>query len=192
MLKRRPPLTTLATRLTWTTVSSRFNFEASILAILLLAALKFEAGLSSPFGQRRHSSMIGVAATIKDHLADAFFFCALSDQLAYFTGQRDLAVVGNGCQRLNGCLFLALLCLGQDGFDLRRRFAALALRALLLRLPFCGGFRSLLGLRALASGGRQGLSSHFDRLLCRLRYSLRFLTCRLRRLYLKIAQGLIQ
>src|SRR6266567_8153772 len=33
MLKRRPPLTTLETRLTSTTVSSRFSFEASILAI---------------------------------------------------------------------------------------------------------------------------------------------------------------
>src|SRR5579883_87280 len=33
MLKRRPPLTTFETRLTFTTVSSRFSFEASILGI---------------------------------------------------------------------------------------------------------------------------------------------------------------
>src|SRR5579875_3047343 len=86
--------------------------------------------------------MISVASTIKNHLAHAFFFCALGDQFADFTRERNLAVIRNGSQRLYRRLLLALLCLWQDSFRLLGRSAALTLSALLLLLTFSGRFSS--------------------------------------------------
>src|SRR5579875_2075205 len=112
MLKRRPPWTTLETRLTSTTVSSRFSFEASILAIVLLfwpcrrrgtshpyrafpSALKFQTAFACAFGKRRHTSMILIAATIKHHLTDALLLRAPRQQFADLARDCYLAVIGN-------------------------------------------------------------------------------------------------
>src|SRR5579875_87540 len=141
--------------------------------------------------------MISVASTIKNHLAHAFFFCALGDQFADFTRERNLAVIRNGSQRLYRRLLLALLCLWQDSFRLLGRSAALTLSALLLLLTFSGRFSSLLGLRAPAfTGGGQNLGcqlsrsyNRFCRALSRVSYGPH---SRVRHLRLKIAQRLIQ
>src|SRR5258708_32926312 len=105
MLKRRPPLTTLETRLTWTTVSSRFNFEASILGILLLAALKFQAYFTSAFCKSSHSSMIGITTTVKDNTTDILFFRTLGNNFAYLTSSGYIAIIGIWRECLN-CRFL--------------------------------------------------------------------------------------
>src|SRR5258708_7578776 len=101
MLKRRPPLTTLETRLTWTTVSSRFSFEASILGILLLAALKFQAYFTSAFCKSGHSSMIGIATTVKDNTTDILFFRTLGKKLAHLTSSGYFSIMCNWRECLN-------------------------------------------------------------------------------------------
>src|SRR5690349_11283330 len=95
MLKRRPPLTTLGTRLTSTRVSSKFSFDASILAISLLAALEIQTYFTSPLSESGHSSMIGITTTVKDHLTYALLFGSLRNQLANFTGQSYFTIIGN-------------------------------------------------------------------------------------------------
>src|ERR1700737_3488153 len=130
MLKRRPPLTTLETRRTCTTVSSRFSFDASILGIFSPRGLKFQADFTSAFCKRSHAPMIGVATTIKDDPTDTFFFRALRNQLANFTRQRHFAVIRNQRESLHRRLFLAFLRAGQHGLTLRTGLATFAL------LPF--------------------------------------------------------
>src|SRR6202030_817827 len=132
MLKRRPPLTTLETRRTCTTVSSRFSFDASILGIFSPRGLEFQADFTSAFCKRSHAPMIGVATTIKDDPTDTLFFGALSNQLADFTRQRHLVIVRNGRESLYRRLFLAFLRGGQYGLALRTGFATFTL------LPFLG------------------------------------------------------
>src|SRR5579859_2427498 len=112
MLKRRPPLTTLETRRTCTTVSSRFSFDASILGIFSPRGLKFQADFTSAFCKRSHAPMIGVATTIKDDPADTLFLRPLRNQFANFARQRHFVVVRDGCQGLHRCLLLALLRAG--------------------------------------------------------------------------------
>src|SRR5690349_21686231 len=131
MLKRRPPLTTLETRRTWTTVSSRFSFDASILGIFSPRGLKFQASFTSAFCQRSHAPMIGVATTIKDDPTDTFFLRALPDQLADLTRQRHFVVIRDGGQGLYRRLLLALLRAGQHGLALRPRSATFTLLPLL-------------------------------------------------------------
>src|SRR5579859_2004329 len=147
MLKRRPPLTTLETRRTCTTVSSRFSFDASILGIFSPRGLKFQADFTSAFCKRSHAPMIGVATTIKDDPTDTFFFRALPNQLANFARQSHFVIVRDGGQGLYRRLLLALLRAGQYSLALRTRSATLALRPL-LRLSASGW--SLLCLRPFA------------------------------------------
>ncbi|GEM_PF-2451553 len=63
-------------------------------------ALKIQTYLARAFRQRSNSSMIGVAATVKDNLVHAPLFSALGDQFAYLTRQRDFAIMRNRRQRL--------------------------------------------------------------------------------------------
>src|SRR5579883_857530 len=164
MLKRRPPLTTFETRLTFTTVSSRFSFEASILGIFSPSSalcrergccasrqgrLKLQACFTGAFGERGHTPMIGIAAAIKDHLLDPLLLRALSHQLADLAGEGDLVVVRDRGQRLYGGLLLALLRGGEDCFGLGWR-AALGLS------PGGSGLGCLLRPGPLLRGGRLG------------------------------------
>src|SRR5947209_7957077 len=109
MLNRRPPFTTLETRVTSTTVSSRFSFAASILAISLLAPLEIQARFTSTFGQRCYSSMVSIAATVKDNASDPLLFGTTTDQLTHLAGYSDLTVVRYSGQRLNGSLRFTFL-----------------------------------------------------------------------------------
>src|SRR5574338_795824 len=70
-LKRRPPLTTLATRLIWTTRSSSVSLVGSMRAIRSpLGALEVEAGLAGGLGQGTDPPVVAVAGPIEDDLLD--------------------------------------------------------------------------------------------------------------------------
>src|SRR6266516_2914931 len=137
MLKRRPPLTTLATRRTCTTVSSRFNFEASILGILSPRGLEIQAYFTGAFCKCSHAPMIGVAATIKDDPADTFLLGTLRNQLTHFTSYRYSPIVGDSGQRFNRCLFYAFLRARKFSPDLNNRFAPFAGCSLLWLTALC-------------------------------------------------------
>src|SRR5205823_4688501 len=121
MLKCRPPLTTLETRLTCTTVSSRFSFEASILGILSPSGLETQAYFTSAFCQRSYAPMIGIAASIKDDLTDTFVFGALSNQFTHFTSKRYFPIIGDCAQGFNRRPLYTFHCAWKLGFDLRKR-----------------------------------------------------------------------
>src|SRR5688572_13437403 len=78
-LNRRPPLTTLATRLILMTRSSNVIPVGSIFGILVLR-LELQAAGSSALSQRLHTSVIEKAAAIEDHLRDSLFTRSLSEQ----------------------------------------------------------------------------------------------------------------
>src|SRR5579859_1674079 len=161
MLNRRPPLTTLETRLTSTTVSSRFSFEASILAISLLAALETQANFTSAFSECGDRSMIGIATTVKDNATHTLFLRTLGNQFAYFARDCHLAIAGDCLQSLFGCPGNAFLRGRQQGLDLGRGFATLLGLSTLLRLStFRRGFFSL---RAPALRSRGSLSGYLYR-----------------------------
>src|SRR5215470_873775 len=103
MLKRRPPLTTLETRATWTTLSSRFSFEASILAIFLpfKTALEIQADFTSAFCKGSYPPMVGIATAIKDDATDALLFSPLGNEFAHLTRDSYFAVVSDCCEGLN-------------------------------------------------------------------------------------------
>src|SRR6186997_1317162 len=67
-LKRRPPLTTFATRLLWTTFSSRLSLVGSIRA--MVPPLQVEAALAGALGERANPPVISVSAAVQDHGAD--------------------------------------------------------------------------------------------------------------------------
>src|SRR5438552_10539042 len=125
MLKCRPPLTTLETRLTCTTVSSRFSFEASILGILSPSGLETQAYFTSAFCQRSHAPMIGIAASIKDDTTDTLLSGTLSNQFTHFTSKRYFPIAGDCVQRFNGRLFYTFHCAWKLGFDLSKRLPSL-------------------------------------------------------------------
>src|SRR4029078_12051943 len=75
-LKPRPPLTTLATRLIWTTFSSRLSLVGSILT-MLVSALQVEAALGAPLGERANPPVVLVTAAVEDHGLDAGRFGSL-------------------------------------------------------------------------------------------------------------------
>src|SRR5690242_11584947 len=186
MLNRRPPFTTLETRVTSTTVSSRFSFAASILAISLLAPLEIQARFTGPFGQRCHSPMVGIAATIKDNASDALFFGTTTDQLPHLTGYGYLTVVRYSGQCLNGSFRFAFLCRWQDCFGLTR-LATFSRRSTLLRLrsAFSGWLLDL----CTFSLGRCCRGCYFHRSLHRLSLLLHNRSCDG---WLEVTQSLIE
>src|SRR5215471_5136910 len=99
--KCRPPLTTFETRLTCTTVSSRFSFEASILGILSPSGLEIQAYFTSAFCQRGHPPMIGITASIKDDPTDTFVFGTLGNQFTHLTSKRYFPIVRDCVQGFN-------------------------------------------------------------------------------------------
>src|SRR6187431_3107685 len=89
-LKRRPPLTTLATRLIWTTFSSRLSLLGSIL-VMLVSALQVEAALAGALGERANPPVVLVATAVEDHGRDAGGLGPLRECLANGTRRVDLA-----------------------------------------------------------------------------------------------------
>src|SRR5215467_1687267 len=135
MLNRRPPLTTLETRATWTTLSSRLSFEASILAIFpaFQLALEIQTYFTSAFCQRCHSPMISVATAIENYTIDALFFGTLSDEFANLSCKSNFAILGDSGQCLDWRFGRTFLGSREDCFNLSRLFAT-SDRSTLLRL----------------------------------------------------------
>src|SRR5438093_5108556 len=79
-LNRRPPLTTLATRLTRTTFSSRFSPAVSILG--MPCSSEFQPRGARPIGQRLYPAVIEVTAAVEDDFFDAALTRAPPKQLA--------------------------------------------------------------------------------------------------------------
>lgn len=63
--KRRPPFTTLATRLMKTTFSCKSDSCFQILACAFSFTLKFQAGFAGTFSQSLYSAVIDIAAAIE-------------------------------------------------------------------------------------------------------------------------------
>src|SRR3989304_2119886 len=88
-LKRRPPLTTLATRLIWTTFSSRLSFVGSMRA--MIPPLQVEAALAGALGERANPPVISIAAAVEDHGRNASRPRPLGDRAANSVRRRGLA-----------------------------------------------------------------------------------------------------
>src|SRR5213082_1309441 len=82
--KRRPPFTTLATRLMWTTRS--FNSGRSfglIGAAIVSASLELEAALAGALGNSRHAAVVHEPVAVEHDRPDPGFLALLRDQLPY-------------------------------------------------------------------------------------------------------------
>src|SRR5688572_9928903 len=89
-LKRRPPLTTLATRLICTTRSSSVSRAGSILGKTFSSvALEVEAGFATGIGERPDTTVVAISGAVEDDLLDARALGALGQQSA-----NDLGVLG--------------------------------------------------------------------------------------------------
>src|SRR3990172_41666 len=88
-LKRRPPLTTLATRLIWTTFSSRLSFVGSMRA--MIPPLQVEAALAGALGERANPPVIPISATVQDHGADPGRLRALRERAPDGAGRLHLS-----------------------------------------------------------------------------------------------------
>src|SRR5918993_5410328 len=69
-LNRRPPLTTLATRLIWTTRSSSASLLGSMRATWV-SPLEVEAGFAGGIGERLDPPVVPEPGSIEDHALDA-------------------------------------------------------------------------------------------------------------------------
>src|SRR5262245_21503270 len=81
-LKRRPPLTTFATRLIWTTRSSSASLLGSIRANLGSFRSELEAGFAGGIGERLHTPVVPEPGSIEDHAVDPRGLGALGDEFA--------------------------------------------------------------------------------------------------------------
>src|SRR6187455_1199328 len=81
-LKRRPPLTTLATRLIWTTRSSSASLFGSIRANLGSFRSELEAGFAGGIGERLDTPVVPEPGSIENHVRDARGLGALCEQPA--------------------------------------------------------------------------------------------------------------
>src|ERR1700730_18156467 len=113
---RRPPFTTLATRLMWTSLSvnslssrsrsramrmfrSMFRFAR---AHARAGLLEFEATLAGGLRKRLDATVIPIAAAVEDHRRDALADRTLGHQLADRLGGTD---IGAGLEACAGILF---------------------------------------------------------------------------------------
>src|SRR6201995_2870980 len=101
--KRRPPLTTFATRLISITRSCRSSPLAETCSTLIgrwrVESSKFQASLAGAVGQGLDSPVVAVAATVEDALGDTGVGGALGDRLARLRRllhRRKAAQVGLG------------------------------------------------------------------------------------------------
>src|SRR5262245_55064652 len=92
---RRPPLTTLATRLMDTTRSFSSSTLGSIFASATLSSLFLEhqAASARRVGERLHPSVVHVTAAIEHHALDALRLRLLGQELADQLGRRDVAAL---------------------------------------------------------------------------------------------------
>src|SRR6476646_2758382 len=114
--KRRPPFTTLATRLMWTSLStnslsrsspplrsrgSRAMLLSHFVQPLVLSS-EIQPALARGIGQRLDPAVIEIAAAVENHVLDALLFGALGDELAHGLGR---AHAGAGLEALARGLF---------------------------------------------------------------------------------------
>src|SRR5205823_11587620 len=83
-----------------------------------VAPLEIQAAFTSTFGKSGYSSVVGIAAAIKDDTSDAFFLRPLGNEFAHFAGESDFAVVLNRFECLDRRLLCTFLRLWQHSFDL--------------------------------------------------------------------------
>src|SRR5690606_4005411 len=86
---RRPPLTTLATRLMLTTRSARsrsFGVIGVATGKLPVRILERQPGLARGLGHRGHPAVVGEAVAVEDHRLDIVRLALLGDQLANARG----------------------------------------------------------------------------------------------------------
>src|SRR5450759_137653 len=93
-LNRRPPLTTLATRLIWTTRSSSVSLFGSILANWSAPSSELEAGFAGAVGQRLDPPVVPEPGPVEDNLLDPRAPGALGDQAANGLGLVGLWLLG--------------------------------------------------------------------------------------------------
>src|ERR671916_366113 len=88
--KRRPPLTTLATRLISTTrsLSSRVSSRWKAMALL-----EGQAALARGVGERLHAPVVEVAAAIEDDVLDAGLLRGCGEALAHLGGLLGLVAL---------------------------------------------------------------------------------------------------
>src|SRR3954462_2796247 len=107
-LNRRPPFTTLATRLMFTTRSLRSRSFGLIGAAMsrsnLSVTLELQPGLAGGVRHRRDPAVIGESVAVEHHLVELGRHALLGDQLAHPLGVRLLVA-----------LVLALELLGEGG-----------------------------------------------------------------------------
>src|SRR5262245_59263099 len=92
-----PPLTTLVTRLMWTTWSFRSRSSGLILLNVCSSAAparpsELESGRARRLGHRLDPTVIQVAAAVEDRAVEAFLLETLGDQGADLLGRLDVAV----------------------------------------------------------------------------------------------------
>src|SRR5580765_7140971 len=90
---RRPPLTTLATRLMETTRSFSSSMFGSIFASATRILLKDQAAGTSRVGERLHSSVVHVPAAIEHHALDPLRLRLARQELADELGGGDVAAL---------------------------------------------------------------------------------------------------
>src|SRR2546427_5262519 len=81
-LKRRPPLTTLATRLIWTTRSSSVSLFGSILATWCSLRSELQAGFAGGIGERLDPPVVPEPGSIENDAGNASRLGALGEQAA--------------------------------------------------------------------------------------------------------------
>src|SRR5207302_2137274 len=98
--KRRPPFTTLATRLMWTSLSVN-SLSTSLRSrpcpcgsrAMFSMSSEIQSALAGGFGQRLDAAVVEITAAVEHHVLDAFCRGPLGDQLADRLGGRDVGAV---------------------------------------------------------------------------------------------------
>src|ERR1700751_5150614 len=110
--KRRPPFTTLATRLMWTSLSvnslssrSRSRAMRMFRRVQFSVAqaprlLEFEPALARGVRQRLDAAVIAIAAAIEDHLGYDVAERSLGNELAHRLGGADICAGLEACARV--------------------------------------------------------------------------------------------
>src|SRR5690606_17939532 len=97
-LNRRPPLTTLATRLMWMTRS--LSLSSSKLSNAMLRLSELEAGLARCLGQRLDAPVVQVAVAVEHDLVDLSLEADLRDQRADLLGSLGLVTLAKGALQI--------------------------------------------------------------------------------------------
>src|SRR5687768_10404944 len=90
-LKRRPPFTTLATRLMWMTRS--LSFSSSMLSKGMKTSLELEPGFACCVGEGFDAPVVKVAVAVEDDLLDLALEADLGNERADLLGRVGLVVV---------------------------------------------------------------------------------------------------